>query len=73
MNFEHQSRNRKIYSKVTPKLIEHLNERIGNHPQVVNSPISNEKFLVPDPEQPGNKIRVSKFFCRYEFVSYIMI
>ena len=38
-----------------PELIEHLNEWIGNHPQVVNSPISHDKLLVPDPERPGKK------------------
>ena len=46
------------------ELIEHLNERIGDHPQVVNSPIFNETLLVPDPELPGNKIRVSKLILQ---------
>ena len=50
----------KNYSKVTPELIEHMYEWIGNYPQVVKSPISNYTFLFPDTEQPGKKIRVSK-------------
>ena len=48
------------YSYVTHELIDSPNEWIGNCPQVVNSPISNDTLLVPDPEQPGEKIRVSK-------------
>ena len=51
---------RKKYSKVTPELIQHLNERIGNHPQVVNLPISNDMLLLPDTLRPGKKIRISK-------------
>ena len=47
-------------SKVMPELIDHLNEYIVNNLQVVNSTISNDTLLVPDPEQPGKKIRVSK-------------
>ena len=43
-----------------PELIDHLNEYIVNNLQVVNSTISNDTLLVPDPEQPGKKIRVSK-------------
>ena len=46
-------------SKVTPELIENMHERIGNHPQVVNSPISNNISLFPDNKQPGKKTRVS--------------
>ena len=49
------------YAKVTPELIEYLNEWIVNHPEVVKSPISNDTMLVPNSEQPGKKIRVSKF------------
>ena len=30
----------------------------------MNPPISNDKLLVPDPERPGNKIRVSKFLLQ---------
>ena len=48
------------YSKVTPEIIEHIHEWIGNHPQVVNSPISNYTLLVPDHNQPEKKIRVYK-------------
>ena len=59
MNCGHQSRNRKI-PNVTPELVEHLNEWIRNHPQLVTSPISNGTFLIPDPDQPGKRIRVSK-------------
>ena len=51
-------------SKAMPELIEHLNEWIGNHPQVVNSPIPNDTFLVPDPERPGKKIRVYKLLLQ---------
>ena len=45
---------------MTPVLIEHLNEWVVNNPQVLNSPISIDPLPVPDPEQPGNKIKVSK-------------
>ena len=51
---------RKNYSKVTPELIDNLREWIGNHPQVVNSPIYNDTFLVPDHKKPRKKITVSK-------------
>ena len=34
------------YSKVTPKLIDHLNEWIGNHSQVVNSPMKHFWSLI---------------------------
>ena len=44
---------------MTPELIQHLHEWIINHPQVVNSPISNDIILVPGHKQPGNKIRFS--------------
>ena len=50
----------KNYSKVTPELIGHMYEWIGNYPQVVKSPIPNDTFLVPDTERPGKKIRFSK-------------
>ena len=49
---------------MTPELIEHLHEWIGNHSQSVNLPISNHTFLVPDHKQPGKKIRVSKLLLR---------
>ena len=52
------------YPKVTPGLIEHLNEFIGNHPHVVNLLISNDTLLVTDPEQPGKKIRVSQLILQ---------
>ena len=51
-------------SKMTPELIYHLNEWIGNHPKMVNSPISNDTLLVPDQERPGKKIRVSKLILQ---------
>ena len=51
-------------SKAMSELIYHLNEWIGNHPQVVNPPISNGTLLVPDTEQPGKKIRVSKLLLQ---------
>ena len=38
-----------------PELIENMNELTGNHPQVVNSPISHDKLLVPNQERPGKK------------------
>ena len=59
MNCEHQSRNEK-YFKLTPELIDNMNEWIGNHPQVVNLPIIDDTLFVPDPEQPWKKIRVYK-------------
>ena len=52
------------YSKVTPESIEHMNEWIGNHPQVAKSPIYNETLLVPDTERPGKKIRVYKLLLK---------
>ena len=55
---------RKNYSKVTPELIEHLHEWIGNHPQVVNSPISNDTLVVSGHKRPGKKIRVSKLLLK---------
>ena len=47
-----------------PELIENLHERIGNHPQVVNLPIYNNTFLVPDHNQAGEKGRVSKLILQ---------
>ena len=47
-----------------PELIEHMYEWIENHPQVENSPISNNKLLFPDHKQPGKKKRVYKFLLR---------
>ena len=38
----------KKYSKLTPELIGHMHEWIGNHTQVVNYPISKDTLLVPD-------------------------
>ena len=55
---------RKGYSKVSPKLRKRLFEWINNHPHIVNSPISNDTLLVPDPEQPGNRVRVSKLLLQ---------
>ena len=52
------------HSKVMSELIENMNEWVFNHPQVVNSPISNDTLLVPDPDWPGNKIRVSKLLLQ---------
>ena len=52
------------YSKATSELIDNMNENIGNIPQVMNSPNSNYILLVPDPEQPRKKIRVSKFILQ---------
>ena len=49
---------------MTPELIEHMNECIINHPQLVNSPVSNYTLLVPDTELPGKKIRVSKLILQ---------
>ena len=63
------------YSKVTPGLIKHPNEWVGNHPQVVNQPIYNDNFFVPDPEGPGKKIRVSKlilYISIYEIHNYLV-
>ena len=54
------AKKKKNNSKVTPELIDHLHEWIGNHPQVVNSPIYNDTLLFPDNKQPGKKIRISK-------------
>ena len=45
---------------MTLALTDNMNEWIGNHPQVLNSPISNNIVLVPDHNQPGKKIMVSK-------------
>ena len=36
-------------SKLTPELIENMNEWIGNNTQVVNLPISGDTLFVPDP------------------------
>ena len=58
-----------------PELIDHLNEWIGNHPQVENSPISNDTLLVPDTEQPGKKIRVYKLILQistHELHNYLI-
>ena len=52
------------YSKVTTELIEHMNEWIGNYPQVTNPPISNDILLVPDLDRPGKKTRVSKLLLQ---------
>ena len=60
INCGHQSRNGKN-SKVTPVLIEHMNMWIVNNSQVKNLPIYDDTLLVPDPEGPWKKIRVSKF------------
>ena len=49
-----------IYSKVMPELFEHQNECIGNHPEVANSQILNDKFLVPNPDPHRKKSGVSK-------------
>ena len=49
---------------MTPELIDHLHEWIVNHPQVLNLPISNETMLLPDHNQPENKIRVSKLLLQ---------
>ena len=45
---------------MTPELIDNLSKWIGNHPDVVNSPIFNDTLLVPNPERPGKKIRFYK-------------
>ena len=42
MNCGYQPGKGKNIQKLTPELIQHLNEWIGNHPQVVNSQISND-------------------------------
>ena len=58
-----------------PELIENMHEWIGNHPQVVNLPISNNVFLVPDNKQPGKKIRVYKFLLQisiHELHNYLI-
>ena len=52
------------YLTVTPELIDNLNEWIGNNPQVVNSQIPNDKFLVPNPERPGKKTMVYKLLLQ---------
>jgi hypothetical protein len=59
---------RKGYSKVSPELRKRVFEWINNHPHIVNSPISNDTLLVPDPKQPGNQVRVSKLmiYCRMD-------
>ena len=49
---------------MTSELIENMHERIGNHPEVVNLPISNDTLLVSDHNQPGKKIRVSKLLLQ---------
>ena len=49
---------------MTPVLIEHLNNWIGNNTQVVDLPISKDTLLVTDIKRPGKKIRVSKLLCR---------
>ena len=41
-----------------------MNECIVNHPQVVNSPISNETLLFSDLEKQGKKIRNLNFFLQ---------
>ena len=41
-----------------------MNGCIGNHPKVVNSPISNDTLLVHNIERPGRKIWVSKFLLQ---------
>jgi hypothetical protein len=55
---------RKGYSKVSPELRKKLFEWINNHPHIVNSPISNDTLLVPDPEQPGNRVKISKLLLQ---------
>ena len=52
------------YSNVKPELIEHPHEWIGNHPQVLNSPISDDTLLVPDHKKPGKKFGVSKLLLQ---------
>ena len=49
---------------MTPELNEHLYEWMGNNPQVVNSPISNDAYLVPDHKQSVEKVRVSKLYLQ---------
>ena len=49
---------------MTLALTDNMNEWIGNHPQVLNSPISNNIVLVPDHNQPGKKIRCSKLLLQ---------
>ena len=49
---------------MTPELIDHFHEWIGNNPQVVNEPISNNTLLVPDKKRPGKKIRVHKLLLQ---------
>ena len=51
-------------SKVTPELTKNMNYWIGNHPQVVNKPISNDTLLVHYLERPGKKIMVSKLILQ---------
>ena len=58
------SQEKEKYSKVTPALIEHLHECIENHTQVVNSPIFNNTFLVPDNKRSGKKTRVSELLLQ---------
>ena len=58
------SKEKKNKLKVTPELIEHLHECMGNHPQVANLTIYNDILLVPDHKQPGKKIRVSKLLLQ---------
>ena len=49
---------------MTPELIEHMHEWIGNNPKVVDFLISNDILLVSDHNQPGKKIKVSKLLLQ---------
>ena len=55
---------RKNYQKVTPELIGHIHEWIGNYPKVVKLTISNDTLLFPDHKQPGKKVGVSKLLLQ---------
>ena len=51
---------RKGYSKVSPALREKLYDWILKHPEIINSPISNDTILIRNPTNANEKIRVGK-------------
>ena len=61
------------YPEVTLELIEHLNDLIDKHTQLLNLPIYNDTLLVTDTEQQGKESGYINCFCRYQYVNYMMI
>ena len=51
---------RKGYSKVSRALREKLYDWILKHPEIINSPISNDTILIRNPTNANEKIRVGK-------------